>query len=242
MEYHFIELMNYLQAQLHLISEFLTIEKITGFSVVAAIIFGVYNIAMLRNANENTEDTLLFNTATKNIDCAIRTLESLPADQANDSYTWSVTAEQLSAFHNIAIQISNPYLRQCYCAKLHSFILRIDNILERIDDYRFYYGVNGYSKMKPTALIEIANSNHNNISANVLHCIMQFISLFIGARGDYMYNEKKLDKILRPIYCGIGKDTDRTPQEIEHLPNKFKYMYRYINEWREGITKLRAGK
>jgi hypothetical protein len=225
--------------QLHAIAEFLTMEKITGFSVVIAIILGIYNIIMLRNENKNKEDTLLFNIAIGNLNCAIKILESLPNDKANDSYTWYVTAEQLSAFHNIAIQINNFYLRQCYCAKLHSFILRIDNILDKIDDYRFYYGVKDYKNINASDLIKESNLHHNNISANALHCIMQFISLFYGSRGDYMFNEIELEKILRPVYYGIGKDTDRTPEEIERLPLKFKNIYRYINEWCEEIKNMR---
>jgi|GEM_PF-5347189 len=227
---------------LHSIAEFLTIEKITGFSVIIAIFFGLYNIVMLRKENNNKEDTLLFNLATDNISCAIKMLESLPSDNANDSYTWSVIAEQLSAFHNIAIQIDNFYLRQCYCAKLHSFILRINNILNKIDDYRFYYGVKNYNIMNAAELIAGANMHHNNISANALHCIMQFLSLFYGARGDYLYNENELNKLLRPVLYGIGKDTDRTPEEVEQLPIKFRNIYRYINEWREGIEKIRNQK
>jgi hypothetical protein len=194
---------------------------------------------MLRNENKNKEDTLLFNIAIGNINCAIKNLESLPNDNANDSYTWSVTAEQLSAFHNIALQINNFYLRQCYCSKLHFFILRIDNFLDKIADYRFYYGVKNYQNLNASTLIQESNLHHNNISANTLHCIMQFISLFYGARGDYMFNKKELEKILRPVYYGIGKDTDRTPEEVERLPLKFKNMYRYINEWSEGIAALR---
>lgn len=103
--------MESLYLQLHTIAEFLTMEKITGFSVIIAIIFGIYNIVMLRSENNNKEDALLFNIADTNLDHTIKTLESLPDDNANDSYTWSVTAEQLSAFHNIAIQINNFYLR-----------------------------------------------------------------------------------------------------------------------------------
>lgn len=220
------------------ISNFLTIGKITGISVIVAVGFGVYNIITLRKENKYKQDTLLFNIATKNINCAIHSLESLSVENKNDTYTWSVTTEQLSAFHNIATQINSFYLRQCYCAKLHSFILRIDNILAKIDDYRFYYGVKNYEKMNPEELIAGANSHHNNISANALHCIMQFISLFYGARGDYMYNEKELDKVLRPIFYGIGENTDRTPEQVERLPIKFRNIYRYINEWREGIERI----
>jgi len=60
---------------------------------------------------------------------------------------------------------------------------------------------------------------------------MQFVSLFYGARGDYMFNKIELEKILRPVYYGIGKDTDRTPEEIEHLPIKLKNIYRYIQKF-----------
>lgn len=223
----------------HSIADFLTMEKITGFSVVIAIIFGIYNIIMLRNENKNKEDTLLFNIAIGNLNCAIKAFESLPGDDANDSYTWHVTAEQLSAFHNIAIQINNYYLRQCYCAKLQSFILRIDKILDNINDYRFYYGVKNYNSMNTPELIAAANTHHNNISVNALHCIMQFISLFYGARGDYLYNENELNKVLRPVVYGIGENTDRTSAEVEQLPITFKNIYRYINEWQEGIQRIR---
>jgi hypothetical protein len=48
-----------------------------------------------------------------------------------------------------------------------------------------------------------------------------------------------MEKILRPVHYGIGKDTDRTPEEIEDLPLKLKNIYRYINEWSEGIKNMR---
>lgn len=109
--------------------------------------------------------------------------------------------------------------------------------MDKIDDYRFYYGIKDYKNIKASDLIKESNLHHNNISTNALHCIMQFISLSYGARGNYMFNEIELEKILRPVYYGIGKDTDRTPEEIERLPLKFKNIYRYINEWHEEIKK-----
>lgn len=227
---------------LHIISEFLTMEKITVISVIVAVIFGIYNLIALRKENRYKQDTLLFNIATKNINCAINSLESLSDENKNSANTWSVTAEQLSAFHNIAIQINDFYLQQCYCAKLHSFILRINNILAKVDDYRFYYGVKNYNKMSAPELVAEANTHHNNISANALHCIMQFISLFYGARGDCLYHKSELSKLLRPVVYGIGENADRTPEEVEKLPITFRNIYRYINEWREGIKKIRNQK
>ena len=47
---------------------------------------------MLRSENNNKENALLFNLADSNLDRTIKTLESLPDDNAKDSYTWSVTA------------------------------------------------------------------------------------------------------------------------------------------------------
>lgn len=107
-------------------------------------------------------------------------------------------AEQLSAFHNIAIEINNNLLRRCYCEKLNSYMLRIRNILGRIDNYKFYYGVKHYKSQSAEILLRESSVNHVNFSLNALYCIMQFISLFHGARGDYMFNDDELSKVLRP--------------------------------------------
>lgn len=222
------------------IANFLTMEKITAISVIIAVIYGTINIRLMRKDEQSKQDELLFNIATANIDDAIHTLEDLEDDSANDSFAWSVVAEQLSAFHNVAIEINNHLLRRCYCAKLNSYMLRISNVLDRIDDYKFYYGVKHYKSQSTEVLLRDANINHTNISVNALYCIMQFISLFHGARGDYMFNEDELNKILRPVYYGLDSDHEYTADEISRMPRLFRIMHQYINEWRDGIQKIRS--
>lgn len=222
------------------IANFLTMEKITALSVIIAVIYGAINVRLMRKDEQSKQDELLFNIATANLDDAIHTLEDLDNDNANDSFAWSVVAEQLSAFHNVAIEISSNLLRRCYCAKLNSYMLRIRNILGRIDDYKFYYGVRDYKSKSADILLRESSVNHKNISVNALYCIMQFISLFHGARGDYMFNEVELNKILRPVYYGLGSDHEYTADEISKMPRPFRVMHQYINEWRDGIQKIRS--
>lgn len=223
------------------LKQYINIENITLISVLVAIYFGVKNIELVRKTEESKQDEMLFNISIANLDIAIRTLESLNGKK-NDSATWAAVAEQLSAFHNIAIKIKNKNLQRCYCGKLHSYMLRINRILDNIDSYKFYYGVENYINMSPTELINESYPTHINISPNALGCLTQFLVLFHGAKGNYMSDDNEILLILQPIYYGFKTDRDYTSDEIERMQQPFKNIYLFINEWSSGIKKLRNSK
>jgi hypothetical protein len=134
---------------------------------------------------------MLFNIVLSNLDDAIHTLEKLEINNVNNSSSWAVAAGQLSAFHNIAICIKNKELKKCYCGKLHSYILRIANILEKVDDYKFFYGDKNYRNQSSDELLKKSYQNHTNISLNALGCVVQFMMLFHGTGGDYMFKDSE---------------------------------------------------
>ncbi len=218
-------------------------EIITVISSVFALWFGVLNLWLLRRAEKYKQDETIFNTTTSNLGEAIRGIETVGDALQNDSFTWNVLAEQLSAFHNIAITIRDFRLRVCYCAKLFSFMLRIRNVLDKVDDYRFFYGVKNYKEKTPEMLLLEARRELSYISVNSLNCLVYFLTLFHGAKGNFMYDESEHDRILQPIYCGCKEDEkEPTLEQIQKMGSPFKNIFTYIHEWREGIQKLHGSK
>jgi len=213
-------------------------KNIIAVSVIIAVVFGVINLILIRKNNKDKQDEMLFNIVITNLDTAIQILETLDSDNANDSFSWAVATEQLSSFHNITRYINNKHLRKCYCGKLHSYILRIRNILDKVDDYKFFYGVRDYKNRSADNLLRESYINHTNISPNALGCITQFITLFHGARGDYMFNYGEINKILQPVYYGFKEDKEYTTEEIEKMTQPFKNIHRYIRERSIGVKEL----
>ena len=216
-----------------------TMANITATSLLVVLFFGVKNLQLIRKGNKDREDAILFDIVSTNLDAAINVLENSDTGRLNLNvpYLWFVTAEQLSAYHNIAISIVHKPLRKCYCAKLHSYIMRISNILDKINDYRLFFGID--------SLPHESYENHTNISVNALLCIEQFIKLFHGAKGDYMFNDDAINKILRPVYYGftenvdysdadIERMVDYSDADIERMVDPFKKIHRYIKECRGG--------
>lgn len=212
---------------------------VTVISVLTALYLGILNLRLIRSNQRFSIDEIMFNTVTSNLNAAIEIIEKLKLDNKNDSVSWHVTAEQLSSFHNIAINIENNELRKCYCGKLHSFMLRIRNILNDVDDFRFYFGLQDYKNKNVEDLFLESYDNYSHISVNALSCIVQFLSLFHGAKGDYMYNKEELYKILRPVVYGFIEIREYSDEEINKMPTIFSDIHKYMKEWRIGVRKLR---
>lgn len=201
-------------------------ENIVPFSSLVAIIFGIINLYLLRITIHRKEDETLFNLSTKNLTDAIKILEA--ADPPNNAHSWNVAAEMLSSFHNIAIKLDNKELRRCYCAKLNSYVLRLANLLNKIDNYRFFYGV-PYNNIENS---QILFSQRKYISTNALGCLIQFLTIIHGARGDYITNDKEINKLLHPVFYGFPVNfKEQSQEEIEKMPQPFNNIYRYMNEW-----------
>jgi len=172
------------------------------------------------------EDETLFSITTENLTKAIRVLDT--ANPPNNSHAWNVAAEMLSSFHNIAIKIKNKELRRCYCAKLSSYILQLANILNQIDNFRFFYGVPHSNIENPQILF----AQRRYISVNALGCLIQFLTVFHGARGDYITNDEEINRLLKPIFYGFpGNFHEPAQKEIQQMPQPFNNIYRYMHEW-----------
>ncbi len=220
------------------ISHYFTMKNITAISVITALYFGIKNLSLIRKADGNKQDEMLFSIVTANIDSSIQILEKLDQDQANDAPSWAVATMQLSSFHNMTNEIQNHKLRKCYCAKLHSYMLRIKKILDKVDDYRFFYGLKDYTNKSPDELLRNSYPNHTNISPNALGCVAQFLTLFHGTNLDYMENIEETNRILQPVYYGFKGDSEYSVEEIEKMPQPFKNIFQYITEWSSGVQKL----
>jgi hypothetical protein len=225
---------------------YFTISNITAISTIVAIISGVVGIYLgCKNSNEialteaNRQDEQLFIIATNAIDEAIAIVEN--SSTPNDSSAWAVMAEQLSSFHNIAIDMSSSSLRRCYVGKLRSYMLRIKNIICQVDDFKFYFGVAAYKDKAIEALFAESYFTHINISPNVLGCLLQFLELFRETqRLDFIFHKTEIDKILTPVLLGFRGDQEYSKETISRLPEKFQYVHQYMLVWADQIAKYRS--
>ncbi|HFT6662088.1 TPA: hypothetical protein ACGRM6_001361 [Legionella pneumophila] len=231
---------NFIVTSIQHMKQLYNIENITAFSVVIAIILGSINLYLIRKSTKEKQDEILFNIASSNIHSAIESIENIDGHHKNKSLVWNTAAEQLSSFHNLSINIKNKTLRKCYIAKLESYITRLYETLEKIDNYLFFYGVKDYARKSTEQIQEEAFNNFSYISPNALGCIMQLLTLFNGAKVTYLENNKEINKILKPVYIGFTEDKEFTLEEINKMSNPFKNIHLYIHEWRQIKQKMKS--
>ncbi len=221
--------------------EILSAGKITELASIFGILFGLVNLWLIKRSSQDNKEERLFNIATKNLEGAISLIENLNLNNKNDRFTWSVTAAQLSAFHNLAIQITDKSLRQAYCAKLHEYSMRIANQVTSINNFLFYYGIHNFEASTPDDIRRESLDNFTNISVNDLNCLLQFIFIFDGAKGDYMTNDSELSKILRPIVCGFWPDEEMPNEEqVQRICNSgIRNVYLYMHDLSRSIPRFR---
>ncbi|ARB91233.1 hypothetical protein [Legionella longbeachae] len=203
---------------------------ITTVGILISAGLGVFNLWHLKKAEQIRTDEMLFQKVIPQMKEIIKQLTELSFNKNNDASTWSILIEQLAAFHNIAIKISNFEFRQLYCVELNAFSLGLYNLMKNIDDYRFFYGIENYQKYDGKILHNESRKCLCNISPNVIGCILQFLFIFNGVRGDYLSNKKEIDKSLVSIHYGWTEDLP--PQsDVESMASPYKQMYTYVNEW-----------
>ncbi len=214
---------------------------LTELASIFGILFGLINLWLIKKSSQDNKEERLFNVATKNLEGALSIIENLEPSGRNDRFTWSVATAQLSAFHNLAIQITDKSLRQAYCAKLHEYILRIANQVTNVSNFLFYYGIRNFEGRAPDDIRRESLDNFTNISVNDLNCLLQFIFIFDGVRSDYMTNDNELNRILRPIVCGFWPDeeipNEEQAQRIHNLG--VRNIYLYMHDLKRSIPRFR---
>lgn len=163
-------------------------EWITTVGIFISTGLGVFNLWHLKKAEQIRNNEMLFQKVIPQMKAIIKQLKELSFSKNNDASTWSILIEQLAAFHNIAIKITNFEFRQLYCVELNAFSLGLYNLMKNIDDYRFFYGMENYQKYDGKFLYNESQKSLCNISSNVIGCILQFLFIFNGVRGDYLSN------------------------------------------------------
>ena len=213
------------------------ILSISTIIALIALIISTINIRLIKKGQKYSCDITLYQTVTTELDQIISDFKKENNKHlCNDKLLWEKTAMQMADLHHMILVLEDSILKKSYFCKLRGHILTLQNIFNRIDDFKFFYGQTNYTNQSSEDLAHIAYYSYSDIFSDALLTFAQFFRLFHGMKLTYMFDDEELNKIFRIILVG---DYENILAELQSFTSgPMLHIVNYTNEWSKHAQRI----